>query len=256
LANLLKLETSPEASAMKIDDPKIVTLREMVTAAMEELDLAVRFYEVWKIAETDKDLHARMGVSYATHAFMIARSAIRREMLLALMRLWDTRRDAQSPSIRMTWIKSTLEDPNVMATLARDRADRLGQWPGTLEAVRATLDPKAAEAISLTRKYMAGGSHHAALKKLTTLRHEKLAHRQIAATPEATPEEQEIEEFYRDNMRLVQLLCSLVNATAIDPEDFAGVYRHYATYFWAGARGEQTEGHPNYPKPPHLRNSS
>jgi len=37
---------APKASAMKIDDPKIVTLREMVTAAMEELDLAIRFYEV------------------------------------------------------------------------------------------------------------------------------------------------------------------------------------------------------------------
>jgi hypothetical protein len=233
---------------MNIDDPKIGTLREMVTAAMEEFDWAVRFYEVWKIAADDKDLHARMGTSYATHAFLIARAAIRREMLLALMRLWDTRRDTQNPSVRMTWIKATLEDPEVMAALAQDRADRLGQWPGTLEAVRETMDPKAAEAIDLTRKYMEGGCRHAALKKLTTLRHEKLAHRQIAPTLEATPEEHEIDEFYRDSMRLVQVLCSLVNATAFDPEDFAGVYRHYAKFFWAGARGEQTDGHPDYPK--------
>jgi hypothetical protein len=95
---------------------------------------------------------------------------------------------------------------------------------------------------------MKGGSHHAALEKLTILRHQQLVHREITATPEAGPEEAEIEEFYRDNARLVQLLCSLVNATAFDPEDFAGVYRHYATFFWAGARGEQTKGHPNYPK--------
>jgi len=104
--------------------------------------------------------------------------------------------------------------------------------------------------ISLTRKYMDGGSHNTALKKLTTLRHQKLAHRQITATAEAGPEEQEIEEFYRDNAKLVQILCSLVNANVFDPEDFAGVYRHYAKFFWAGARGEQTEGHPNYPKQP------
>ena len=65
---------------MKIDDPTITKLRAMVTAAFEELDWAVRFYEVWKIAADDKDLHARMGTSYSTHAFMIARAALRREM--------------------------------------------------------------------------------------------------------------------------------------------------------------------------------
>jgi len=235
---------------MKIDDPKIVTLREMVTAAMEELDLAIRFYEVWKIAADDKDLHARMGTSFATHAFMIARSAIRREMLLALMRLWDTNRDKTKIAVRMQWIAATVGEPEVIDALALQRAERLGRWPGTFETIRAELDAKAVEVISLTRKYMDGGSHDTALKKLTTLRHEKLAHRQIAATAETGPEEQEIEEFYRDNAKLVQILCSLVNATAFDPEDFAGVYRHYANFFWAGARGEQTEGHPNYPKQP------
>lgn len=108
----------------------------------------------------------------------------------------------------MQWIAATLEDPKVMAALAQDRADRLGPWPGTLEMIRTELDAKAAEVIRLARKYMDGGTHNAALKKLTNLRHQRLAHRQIAATAEKTPDENEIEEFYRDNARLVQILST------------------------------------------------
>jgi hypothetical protein len=37
----------------------------------------------------DKDLHSRMGQSYASQAFLVIRMALRRETLLALMRLWD-----------------------------------------------------------------------------------------------------------------------------------------------------------------------
>jgi hypothetical protein len=44
---------------MEIDDPKITTLRQKVTAAHQEFDLAVRFHEVWKPAAYDADLHGR-----------------------------------------------------------------------------------------------------------------------------------------------------------------------------------------------------
>ena len=235
---------------MKIDDPKIVTLRAMVTAAMEELDWAVKFYEVWKIAADDNDLHARMGTSFATNAFLITRTALRREMLLALMRLWDAKsKDKDKKNVRMDWIADAVSDRQVIDALALARSEKFA-WPGVFEGMRAELDAKAVEVISLTRKYMTGGSHYAAREKLIALRHQKLAHRQIAATAESEPDENEIEEFYGDSAKLVQLLTTLVNATAFDPEDFAGVYRHHATFFWAGARGEQTEGHPNYPKQP------
>ncbi len=228
----------------------------MVTAAMEELDWAIKFYEVWKIAANNKDLHARMGTSFATNAFHITRAALRREMLLALMRLWDTSTRPKKRAVRLQWIAATVGEPEVMFALAQARAEKLGPWPGTLEMIRATLDPQAAEIISLTRKYMDGGSHSTSLRKLTTLRHQQLAHRQIEATAEVAPDESEIEEFYRDTARLVQVLSSLVNATAFDPEDFAGVYRHHANFFWAGARGEQTEGHPNFPRPLRASNES
>ena len=46
---------------MEIDDPEIVALREKVTAAQQEFDMAVTFHEVWKPATYDQDLHSRMG---------------------------------------------------------------------------------------------------------------------------------------------------------------------------------------------------
>jgi hypothetical protein len=39
---------------------------------------------------------------------------------------------------------------------------------------------------------------------------------------------------------------SLFLATAYDPNETGGVYRHHAELFWAGVKGERTEGHPNY----------
>ena len=53
--------------------------------------MAIAFHEVWKPAAYDKSLHERMGVSLATNAFHVVQAALRREMLLALMRLWDRR---------------------------------------------------------------------------------------------------------------------------------------------------------------------
>ncbi len=72
---------------MEIDVPKIVAMRKLVTAAMEEFNMAVTFHEVWKPTVHDKDLHSRMGRSFATHAFLTIRTALRREMVLALARI-------------------------------------------------------------------------------------------------------------------------------------------------------------------------
>ena len=42
-------------------------------------------------AQVIRDLHERMGSSYATNTFLVIRSALRRETLLALMRLSGVR---------------------------------------------------------------------------------------------------------------------------------------------------------------------
>ena len=53
---------------MEIDDPKIVALREKVTAAQQEFDMAIAFHEIWKPTAYDKNLHSRMGRSYLKSA--------------------------------------------------------------------------------------------------------------------------------------------------------------------------------------------
>ena len=228
---------------MKTSDPKVVALRAKVDAAQQELDMAIAFHEVWKPAAYDTDLHARMGVSYATQTFNITRTALRREMVLALARLWDRRPEA----VGMQAIAANVGNKSVMDVLVAERSANMG-IPGAADQVREEMDKKAKAVLALVVKYDRGGSHAAGLKKLITLRNERLAHRQtvpVAVTGDNV-DDAEIEAFYQDNLRLINILLSLVKGQAYDPEDTAGIFRHYAGHFWAAARGEQTEGHPNY----------
>jgi len=70
------------------------------------------------------------------------------------------------------------------------------------------------------------------------LRHERLAHREIAGVATGTnATDEEVESFYQDMSKLISLLLSLVMAQAYDPEDTAQVYRFHAKFFWAAVRG-------------------
>jgi hypothetical protein len=53
--------------------------RVSLTAAQEEFDMAVTFHEIWKPAAYDQELHSRFGKSYATQAFLVTRTALRRD---------------------------------------------------------------------------------------------------------------------------------------------------------------------------------
>jgi hypothetical protein len=217
---------------MEIDDPKIVALREQVTAAQQEFDMAVAFHEIWKPAAYDNDLHSRLGKSYASQAFLITRTALRREMLLALIRLWDNK---NTRAIRMQSIQATLCEKEVIDALALDRVKHLG-WLEDFDAMRDDLGKKAATVVQLIRKYMEGGARNAVYKNLLALRNERLAHRQLAPATAtgANATDEEIEEFYQDNSKLIHILLGVVNAMAYDPEDTAKVYHFYASHFWAG----------------------
>jgi hypothetical protein len=214
---------------MEIDDPKIVALRGMVTAAQQEFDMATTFHEIWKPAAYDQDLHRRLGKSLASQAFLVMRTALRREMLLALVRLWDNNKQA----IRMQSVWSTLREKDVIDVLALARVNSLGV-PEAIAEMRGDLGKKAAAAIHLISKYMDGGAGRALLENLLALRHERLAHRQLApaTVTGANATDDEIEGFYQDNSKLIRILLSLVNAMAYDPQETAEVYRRYATCFW------------------------
>jgi hypothetical protein len=238
---------------MHATDPKvaskIASLREQVKAAKQEFDMALTFHETWKPAAYDKDLHKRMGDSVATHTFLVVRSALRREMLLALMRLWD--KDSRAVRMKES-IADVLRDQSVVHALAADSAARgMAGWE---DQMKSELSQRALKAIALVDKYSKGGSHCGVLENLRRLRHERLAHRQTETMPVTTADatDVEIESFYQDNSELIHLLLSLVERIAYDPNDTAETYHFYAAFFWAGVRGERTEGHPNYRAPTTL----
>lgn len=134
-----------------------------------------------------------------------------------------------------------LRNTEVVDALARDRASRLG-FGDVFEYMREDLANKADKVVGLIAKYMERGPCNNVLETLRTLRHERLAHRQIspATAPGATATDEEIEEFYQDNSKLIHILLSLVNAVAYNPEDAAGVFGFYAKSFWARFQPDET----------------
>jgi hypothetical protein len=251
---------------MKIDDPKIRALQKKVRAACDEFNMAMACHEAWKPAAYDKALHERIGCSYAANTFLIVRQALRREMLLALMRLWGD----NSKAVGMKCIANILQDNRVMDALTAECEAYWRGLPlppgleGTPEEQRAVdasnaelgrkesddLRQRAMEATEIIGSYAEGGSRYATLKKLKTLRDEHLAHRQVTPTPVkadgANTIDEEIEAFYQDMSRLIQCLRFAVENTDSDPEETAKLRGRHAAFFWAGVRGERTEGLPNY----------
>ena len=84
-------------------------LRGQVKAADEEFHIALAFHEAWKPAAYDQALHERIGWSYAANTFRVIAAALRREMLLALIRLWDS----DPRSVRMRAVGESLQNSEV-----------------------------------------------------------------------------------------------------------------------------------------------
>lgn len=233
-------------------DQRLECLKTLVKAARDEILLVVTFHETWKPTVYDESLIQRMGKSYATHTFLIIRSALRREVLLGLTRLWDKNRQALS----MTRIGEMLRDRPLFDALVTQRAAHFSKDFDTSAAMRAALTPKRDTVLRIVRKYLPDGEGSAVLERLKTLRNQHLAHRQLGddqdetTAPPADATDSEIEVFYADTIELVTALLSLVFGEAFDiGTDATGLYKFHGNFFWAAVRGERTEGHPNY-RPP------
>ena len=239
----------------------LAKLRKHVTAAAAEFDLAVTFYETWRTATDDTELHERLGKSYATNTYRVIVTALRRELLLALNRMWDN----SSSALRLHILMDSFRDPNTIAMLATARGVKIEEdmmrsagaasrasVTAIIESVKDTLGEKASAALVIVDKYAQGGPGYPLRQKLKAVRDERLAHHEVEAivTPHKNATDAEIEEFYRDNADLISLLLRLVNATAYHPDQGAEIHRTYARNFWASVEGERTEGHPFFRPPP------
>jgi AbiU2 len=230
-------------------EAEIEKLRAQVDAAREEFDLALWFYEAWRPAALDSNLHARMGSSYSTDTFLAIREALRREMLLAVARLWDTDKKA----VRLTLISSLLADDSLIRTLADEGAKRF-DWPGVADEIYSDFKQQADDVISVVRKYKAGGAKEAVLDNLIRERHEHLAHRQVQPSEMAISlaTASDIEILFDDMSRVISTLLHVAKATGYDPIDTAEVFRRHSALFWENARGERTVGHPSYREVPAI----
>lgn len=220
-----------------------------VEAARDEALLAVQFHETWRPTVADSHLLERMGNSFATHSFHIIRIALRREVLLALMRLWDK----DSRAVKVTSIAELLRNKVLFDALVRQRTKALGYSVNVMDSMHEVLGHKRDDILRLVHKYATSNGQATVLDRLRILRHEQLAHRQ-AHNPTDPAElhhsDEEVEEFYQDTLEIVRLMLSVFLGSAFDiARDGGDVYRHHAGFFWAAARGERTEGHPSYRRP-------
>ena len=237
----------PPATQITRDPVKALEgLREHVSSVNSNFTMAVAFHEVWRPTAQDAELHGRMGKSYASQAFLIIRAALRREMLLGLMRIWDTTTGVHS----LKPVFCALEDARTWEALTTRRTSTI-QDRYIVESISSQLLEAKNDALLSYRKYCKGGTHYEAYRRLRTLRHVNLAHTQSPTSDAASmdPADDEVSEFYEETSRITSKLMSIVQATAIDYQDTTSVYAHYARLFWANARGEATPGHPSFRGP-------
>jgi hypothetical protein len=240
-----------------------------VDAIRHEIDMAIHYHEAWKPTAFDQNLHGRMGTSRASVTFGVVQFALRQQMLLSLMKVWD--RGEQS--IRLEAAVSILRDKRVTDAL---EAERIAQWeygPGAypegidpldkeaLRAIEADFGHRMAaelrqnvhEFLAIIDKYESGEGK-ILLGALRKLRNQTLAHRQLKPTRieeiHADGFKESLEEFYADNLRISRLLNSVVAGASYNPDETAEIFGRDAALFWAPVRGERTPGHPNYWAPP------
>ncbi|VVE37687.1 hypothetical protein PCO31110_04024 [Pandoraea communis] len=142
-----------------------------------------------------------MGTSCATHTFQIVRMALRRELLLAVSRVWDANKQA----VRLTAISEILRDERCFDALVRERAERVRVGPDPEGLMRDALSPKRDKVLALTRKYMQNGECASVLADLRSIRHERLAHRQVepARVEHKQATDEQVEELYQDTLAIV-----------------------------------------------------
>ena len=220
-------------------------LRAKVQALHNEVDLLVTFHEAWKPAAYDKELHRRLDHSYAGNVFLIIRSALRREMLLSLSRIWDQ----SGNTIQIQNITSKIKKPWFVNGLVKTRAAQQGDADFDA-ALEAAFTKSRDECLRIYDKYVKGGSCYTVREDVSKLRHKRLAHREpkgFVLEDDAFPDGA-IEGFYNDSVEIVRLLLALILGLAYDPKETAEIYRGHARCFWAAVCGERTTGHPEFLK--------
>ncbi|HDR9275780.1 hypothetical protein VI03_10130 [Burkholderia vietnamiensis] len=234
---MVKLPTSEE---------RLIRAKLLVVAAEEEMLLAIMFHETWKPTAYDGDLRARIGGSYAAHTFEIIRLALRREVVMALMRLWDDHRQA----LKLNSIVDVLQSAECFDGLMRERIAAVGATEEEADTLRDTHRKFRDDMVALVRKHTHSNDPSPLLDRLRTIRHERLAHRQAEQPTDPAgllATDEEVEDLYQDSRRIINYMALLLLGRSFYLAlDSGRPYRESARYFWESVRGEGAEGHPRF----------
>jgi hypothetical protein len=207
--------SQPDRRKLPIEESladKLRRLRNKANVITGEYDLASSFHEAWKPTIYDADLQARIGESLAANTFLVIRDALRREMVLALMRIWDTGNDSLSLSILL----QELDIPGVMESYIERSTKRLTDVGIPIgDQILHNLRQVQADLHSMITEYTEGEKRNV-YERLRRLRNDRLAHNlttsKIPSGPSLT--DVEIEQFYVRTGEIVKLLLHLIHATA------------------------------------------
>jgi hypothetical protein len=188
-----------------------------------------------------------MGTSFATNAFRVVRTALRRELLMGVTRMWDKAGGA----VDMRKAATLLKPQDVQVEIAKKRS-RSPHSVGYLELMGA-IQEESTKISAVVAKYAIHGSHAAKLAALHQVRDERLAHRQKAPSTTFTEvDDDALEEFYQDTAIIMESLMHATFGCADSPSGLDEVFTHHARLFWEPVRGEKTPGHPQYKSPRNI----
>lgn len=231
---------------MTNSERRLTRAKALVAAAEDEMLLAIMFHETWKPTAYDGDLRDRIGGSYAAHTFEIIRLALRREVVMALMRLWDDHRQA----LKINSIVDILQSGECFDALIRERVSAVGMPEEDAEALREMQRRLRNEMVNLVRKHTHSNDPSPLLNRLRTIRHEQLAHRQAEQPTDPAgllATDEEVEELYQDSRKIINYMALLLLGRSFYLAlDSGRPYRESAQYFWESVRGEGAEGHPRF----------
>lgn len=232
--------------------PKLELLTKLVRSIERETEQAISLYEAYKPAASNRALIERYNDSYAAWTFNTIRESLHRELVLTLIRLWDTRTDVAS----IPAVMERLESDSTVSALCREAAGsaaRLAKGSCILndnpeiaalirQKITASIPDEMTQRNKQKRRQLSTlrGLYTRACKlpelgSLRRHRHQVLAHtaldasRTMSLRPAKWGDEQVV---LRATVSVAQQLSLVVDDHDPSLRDLPSIYRRYAAHYW------------------------
>lgn len=263
---------------------KIISFEKLEKIISSIKNDAILLIELWEpcrsFYKTGRDIiKENLDNSLAVHTANALSSAASREAILAICRMWDKHSPRNNTctlqamsealvdciqylgneSLKKSNFYSDLEKQHnypgfiyaerkfVLENNIKDILFLINEYTQCLEAIECEYKNKIY--YEYIKEYMENKSKiekYKILEDLKIHRDKNLAHKDLKHFFSKTSFE-EFDCIYLDTITIVQKSLSLINREPFDFEGFKRLKSLDAELFWSGAKGENREGHPNYP---------